>query len=155
MDGLKLWGNIAYTHARFGSNILSDATGGPALTVIGNAPPNVAPIIANAGAAYRFDPHVWPTFVPVEIGTSVRHVDQRYITPYNDVYMDEYTVFDAYMFIDFERPSWAPSVERTRLSFWARNLTNKTYADFADPGYQQQIYLGAPRSFEGAISFKF
>jgi iron complex outermembrane receptor protein len=155
VDGLKLWGNIAYTHARFGSNILSDATGGPALTVIGNAPPNVAPIIANAGAAYRFDPHVWPTFVPVEIGTSVRHVDQRYITPYNDVYMDEYTVFDAYMFIDFERPSWAPSVERTRLSFWARNLTNKTYADFADPGYQQQIYLGAPRSFEGAISFKF
>ncbi len=155
VDGLKLWGNIAYTHARFGSNILSDATGGPALTVIGNAPPNVAPIIANAGAAYRFDPRVWPTFVPVEIGTSVRHVDQRYITTYNDVYMDEYTVFDAYMFVDFERPWWAPSVERTRLSFWARNLTNKTYADFADPGYQQQIYLGAPRSFEGAISFKF
>jgi iron complex outermembrane recepter protein len=155
VDGLKLWGNIAYTHARFGSNILSDATGGPALTVIGNAPPNVAPIIANAGAAYRFEPRVWPTFVPVEIGTSVRHVDQRYITPYNDVYMDQYTVFDAYMFIDFERPWWAPSVERTRLSFWARNLTNKIYADFADPGYQQQIYLGAPRSFEGAISFKF
>jgi iron complex outermembrane receptor protein len=155
VDGLKLWGNIAYTHARFGSNILSDGTGGPALTVTGNAPPNAAPIIANAGAAYRFAPVAWPTPWPVEIGTSVRHVDQRYITPYNDVYMDQYTVFDAYMFIDFERPWWAPSVERTRLSFWARNLTNKVYADFADPGYQQQIYLGAPRSFEGAISFKF
>ena len=50
--------------------------------------------------------------MPVEIGTSVRHVDQRYITPYNDVYMDEYTVFDAYMFIDFERPWWAPSVDK-------------------------------------------
>jgi iron complex outermembrane receptor protein len=69
--------------------------------------------------------------------------------------MDEYTVFDAYMFIDFERPWWAPNVNRTRLSFWARNLTNKMYADFVDPGYNQQLYLGAPRSFEAALSFKF
>jgi iron complex outermembrane receptor protein len=98
---------------------------------------------------------MWPTPWPVEIGTSVRHVDKRYITPVNDVYMDEYTVFDAYMFIDFERPWWAPGVDRTRLSFWARNLTNKYYAAFVDPGYQGQLYLGAPRSFEGAISFKF
>jgi iron complex outermembrane receptor protein len=156
VDGLKLWGNIAFTHARFGSDILATAsTGAPALTVNGNVPPNVAPIIANAGASYRFVPLAWPTPWPIEIGTSVRHVDKRYITPFNDVYMDEYTVFDAYMFIDFERPWWAPNVNRTRLSFWARNLTNKMYADFVDPGTQQQLYLGAPRSFEAALSFKF
>jgi iron complex outermembrane recepter protein len=104
VNGLKLWGNIAFTHARFGSDILADSTGGPALMVMGNAPPNVAPIIANAGASYRFEPVSWPTPWPVETGTSARHVDKRYITSYNDVYMDEYTVFDAYMFIDFERP---------------------------------------------------
>jgi len=156
VDGLKLWGNIAYIHARFGSNILSTATpGAPVLLVNGNVPTNVPPIIANAGASYRFEPLAWPTPWPVEIGTSVRHVDKRYISPVNDVYMDEYTVFDAYMFIDFEKPWWAPGINRTRLSFWARNLTNKMYADFVDPGYQQQLYLGAPRSFEGAISFKF
>jgi iron complex outermembrane receptor protein len=155
VDGLKLWGNITFIHARFGSNILSDNAGGPALMVSGNVPVNVPPIIANAGASYRFEPLVWPTLWPVEIGTSVRHVDKRYITPYNDVYMDEYTVFDAYMFIDFERPWWAPGVNRTRLSFWARNLANKMYADFVDPGYNQQLYLGAPRSFEAALSFKF
>jgi iron complex outermembrane recepter protein len=156
VDGLKLWGNIAFTHARFGSDILATgSTGAPALTVNGNVPPNVAPIIANAGASYRFVPLAWPTPWPIEIGTSVRHVDKRYITPFNDVYMDEYTVFDAYMFIDFERPWWAPNVNRTRLSFWARNLTNKMYADFVDPGTQQQLYLGAPRSFEAALSFKF
>ena len=156
VDGLKLWGNIAFTHARFGSDVLSPGDAGtPALIVNGNVPPNVAPIIANAGASYRFMPQMWPTPWPVEIGTSVRHVDKRYITPVNDVYMDEYTVFDAYMFIDFERPWWAPGVDRTRLSFWARNLTNKYYAAFVDPGYQGQLYLGAPRSFEGALSFKF
>jgi iron complex outermembrane recepter protein len=156
VDGFKLWGNIAFTHARFGSDILTPGSAGtPALTVNGNVPPNVAPIIANAGASYRFMPQMWPTPWPVEIGTSVRHVDKRYITPVNDVYMDEYTVFDAYMFVDFERPWWAPGVDRTRLSFWARNLTNKYYAAFVDPGYQGQLYLGAPRSFEGALSFKF
>jgi iron complex outermembrane receptor protein len=156
VDGLKLWGNIAITHARFGSNILQAASPGvPALIVNGNAPPNVAPTIANAGISYRFEPQVWPTPLPVEIGTSVRHVDKRYITQINDVYMDEYTVFDAYMFIDFEKSFWAPGVDKTRLTFRARNLTNKTYADFVDPGYQQQLYLGAPRSFEAALSFKW
>jgi iron complex outermembrane recepter protein len=156
VDGLKLWGNIAIIHARFGSNILQAGSPGvPALIVNGNAPPNVAPTIANAGVSYRFEPRAWPTPLPVEIGASVRHVDKRYITQINDVYMDEYTVFDAYMFIDFEKSFWAPGVDKTRLTFRARNLTNKTYADFVDPGYQQQLYLGAPRSFEAALSFKF
>jgi iron complex outermembrane receptor protein len=158
VDGLKLWGNIAYTHARFGSDILvpgNAATGQSALTVNGNVPSNVAPIISNAGASYRFEPRMWPTPWPVEIGASVRHVGNRYINNTNDVIMDEYTVADAYMFIDFEKPRWLPSVDRTRLAFRVRNLTNKIYANFLDPGTPNQIYLGAPRSYEGAISFKF
>ena len=158
VDGLKLWGNIAFTHARFCSDILVAGSSGAsplALAVTGNTPPNVAPIIANAGASYRFEPRIWPTPWPIEIGASVRHVGSRYITTFNDVIMDEYTVYDAYMFIDFERPSWLPSVDRTRFAFRARNLTNRTYADFVDPGYEQQVYLGAPRSYEAAISFKW
>jgi iron complex outermembrane recepter protein len=159
VDALKLWGNIAYTHARFGSDILvpADAANGQSstVTVTGNAPPNVAPIIVNAGASYRFEPRTWPTPWPVEIGTSVRHVGNRYINEFNDVIMDQYTVVDAYMFIDFEKPSWLPSVDKTRLAFRVRNLTNKTYADFVDPGTANQVYLGAPRSYEVALSFKF
>jgi iron complex outermembrane recepter protein len=158
VDALKLWGNIAYTHARFGSDILVPAdlsNGQSTVTVNGNTPPNVAPIIANVGASYRFEPRIWPTPWPVEIGASVRHVGNRYISEFNDVVMDQYTVADAYMFIDFEKPSWLPSVDKTRLAFRVRNLTNKTYADFVDPGSQNQIYLGAPRSYEVALSFKF
>jgi iron complex outermembrane receptor protein len=155
VDGLKLWGNIAYTHARFGSDILLNPDTNLLETVHGNAPANVAPIIVNAGASYRFEPRIWPTPWPVEIGASVRHVGNRYITTANDVIMDAYTVADAYMFIDFEKPSWLPSVDKTRLSFRVRNLTNKTYADFVDPGTSSQVYLGAPRSYEAALSFKF
>ncbi len=155
VDGLKLWGNIAFTHVRFDSDILSDASTGSVLIVNGNEPPNVAPIIANAGASYRFEGPAWPIPWPVELGASIRHVGSRYITEYNDVIMDAYTVADAYMFIDFERPSWLPSVQKTRLAFRVRNLTNRTYADFVDPGYQGQVYLGAPRTYETALSFKW
>jgi iron complex outermembrane recepter protein len=157
VDGLKLWANIAYTHARFGSDILTENTSsGPStITVIGNTPPNVAPIIGNAGTSYRFEPRIWPTPWPVEIGASVRHVGNRYISEFNDVIMDQYTVVDTYIFIDFEKPSWLPSVDKTRLAFRVRNLTNKTYADFVDPGTPNQVYLGTPRSYEVALSFKF
>ena len=46
IDGLKLWGNAALTHARFGNF--------GAFT--GNIPPNVAPLIVNAGVALSFRP---------------------------------------------------------------------------------------------------
>jgi iron complex outermembrane receptor protein len=36
-----------------------------------------------------------------------------------------------------------------------RNLTNKLYAAWGDPGYTDQIILGAPRSYEVAASFKW
>jgi iron complex outermembrane recepter protein len=158
VDGLKLWGNIAFTRARFDSDILvpgNPGTGQSTVTVDGNAPPNVAPIISNVGASYRFEPLTWPTPWPVEIGASVRHVGDRYMTQFNDVTMDSYTVADAYMFIDFEKPSWLPGVNRTRLAFRVRNITNKVYADFTDPGTPNQVYLGAPRSYEAALSFKW
>lgn len=148
-EGLKLWGNLAFTHARF----ITDDVNGTLFT--GNTPANVAPVIANAGASYRFESPTWNIPWPVEIGASVRHVGNRYVFDDNEITMDAYTVADAYLFVDIMKPSWMPSVERTRFSFRVRNLTNKTYAAFADPGYTDQIYLGAPRSYEGAISFKF
>jgi outer membrane receptor protein involved in Fe transport len=117
----------------------------------GNTPPNVAPIIANAGASYRYVGWWWP----VEVGASVRHVGRRYLWDDNAVVMDAYTVADAFIFVDFEKPRMLPTVEKTRLAFRVRNLTNKVYAAFSDPGYPDQVYLGAPRTYEAALSFKF
>jgi hypothetical protein len=42
-----------------------------------------------------------------------------------------------------------------RLIFRVKNLTNKLYASWGDPGYTDQIILGAPRSYEVAASFKW
>ena len=60
----------------------------------------------------------------------MRHVASRYIFDDNEVTMDSYTVADAYMFVDFIKPSLLPSVERTRLTLRVRNLTDKIYAVF-------------------------
>jgi iron complex outermembrane receptor protein len=36
-----------------------------------------------------------------------------------------------------------------------RTLTDRKYAVWGDPGYPDQIMLGAPRSYEVAAHFKF
>jgi methyl-accepting chemotaxis protein len=47
------------------------------------------------------------------------------------------------------------AVDQTRITFRVRNLTNKLYAAWGDPGYPDQVILGAPRSYEVAASFKW
>jgi len=145
IEGWKFWGNLAFTHARY---VNFDFDGG---SFSGNTPPNVAPVIANAGASYRYERWWWP----LEIGASVRHVGNRYLWDDNAVVMDAYTVADAYLFVDIEKSLMLPNVDKARLAFRVRNLTNKAYAAFSDPGYPDQVYIGAPRSYEVALSFKF
>ncbi len=149
IEGWKLWGNVVLTHARFVSDIVNGTV------VNGNTPPNVAPIIANAGASYRFEKQSWWHWLPIELGASVRHVGSRFIFDDNQILMNDYTTADAFLFVDLDKPSLLPTIEKTRLSFRVRNLTDKVYAAFVDPGLPDQVILGARRTFEGAISFKW
>jgi iron complex outermembrane receptor protein len=143
LEGWKFWGNVAITEARY---LNFDLDG------FGSTPSNVAPIIVNAGASYRFEHWRWP----VEIGASVRHVGNRYLYDDDATTMDAYTTADAYAFVDFPGKDlgW-PDVKTMRLSFRVRNLTNAVYAAFSDPGYPDQVYLGDPRTFELAMSAKW
>jgi len=145
IEGWKLWGNLALLHTRFTD---FDVDG---CHCTGNTPPNVAPIVANVGASYRYEGWRWP----VEIGGSVRHVGARFLQDNNDITMDAYTVADAFLFVDIEKSLMLPTVDKTRLAFRVRNLTNKIYAAFSDPGYPDQVYLGAPRTYEVSLAFKF
>src|SRR5262245_35317687 len=81
IDGWKLWGNVAYTHARY---VNFDFVGG---SFTGNTPPNVAPIIANSGISYRFRTPWWWS---VEVGGSVRYVGNRFLFDDNQITMDAY-----------------------------------------------------------------
>lgn len=131
----NLWGNVAYTDAKYADY---NFAGG---SFSGNRPPNMAPIVANAGASYRFN-----SPMPVEIGASVRHVGERFHSDANTVRLLAYTVGDAFASMD---------IGKTKLSFRVRNLTDKKYAIWSDPFYPDQILLGAPRSYEIAALIKF
>ncbi|MBR0817088.1 TonB-dependent receptor [Bradyrhizobium liaoningense] len=146
--GLKLWGNVAFVQSRFIDFTYVDGNG-DFQSYSGKTPPNVPNFIANAGASYRFD-----TKLPVEIGGLVRHVGDRFNFQDNLVTMNAYTIFDAYAFVDIPK-AYFPGVDQTRISFRVKNLTNKLYAAWGDPGYPDQIILGAPRSYEVAASFKW
>ena len=153
IEGLKLWGNVAWTRARYENfNSVVDPVTGVVESWTGNTPSNVAPIIINAGASYRFDHWQWP----VEIGGSVRHVGNRYLYDDDATIMDAYTTADIYAFVDIPgKDLGRPEINRIRLSFRVRNLTNAVYAAFSDPGYPDQVYLGDPRTYEIAASAKW
>ncbi|MBX9825509.1 MAG: TonB-dependent receptor [Xanthobacteraceae bacterium] len=142
-DQLKIWGNVAWTRAKFED--FSPAN----FDFNGKTPPNVPRFIANGGASYRFK-----TAWPVEVGASVRHVSDRYVWYDNAVTMLGYTTADAFVFVDIPK-SYFMMVDQTRLAFRVRNITDKIYAILADPGYPDQVLLGAPRSYEVSAAFKF
>jgi iron complex outermembrane receptor protein len=148
IEGLRLWGNVALVQSHFVDFSFID-NAGVFQSYSGMTPPNTPNFVANAGGSYRF-----ATAWPVEIGASMRHVGDRFNFQDNLVTMNNYTTFDAYAFVDIPKTVFN-GVDRTRLSFRVKNLTNRIYASWGDPGYTDQILLGAPRSYEVAASFKW
>jgi iron complex outermembrane receptor protein len=142
IENLKLWGNVAFTQSQFGDFGAST----------GNTVPNVAPVIINTGASYRFESWRWP----VEIGSSLRHVGQRFVSQDNLTVMLPYTTADLYAFVDIPgRDLWWQGLEKMRVGFRVRNLTNALYAQYADPGLPDSVLLGAPRTFELSASARW
>jgi iron complex outermembrane recepter protein len=143
----KLWANVAYVNAKY-SNFTDVDTGE---SFDGNTPPNVPHIVANAGVSYTF-----ATRWPLELGASVRYVGSRFLTDNNAVTMLGYTLADAYAFVDLDKTALPiAGADRTRVAFRVRNLFDKRYAAWSDPGYPDQVLLGAPRSYEVSASFRF
>ncbi len=143
----KLWGNVAYVRARYADY---DLAGGGSFS--GNTPPNIPAIIVNGGGSYRFlNPGWWP----VELGFSVRHVGDRWSTDANTVKLNAYTTADLFAFVDLPKVPMFATATSTRLALRIRNVTDRRYAAWSDPFYPDQIFLGAPRTYEVEASFKF
>jgi iron complex outermembrane receptor protein len=142
VENLKLWGNVAFTQSEYGDFDV----------FTGNTPSNVAPVIINAGASWRFNEWRWP----VEIGGSIRHVGQRFLFEDDLTAMLPYTTADLFAFVDIPgRDLPWQGLEKMRVSFRVRNVTNALYAQFSDPGLPDQVILGAPRTFELGASAKW
>ena len=142
VDHVKIWGNVALTDSKYGNFDVWT----------GNTPSDVAPVIINAGASYRFDDWRWP----VEIGGSLRHVGARYVYDDDLTVMLPYTTGDLFAFVDIPgRDLPWQGLDKMRVMFRVRNLTNALYAQFSDSGLPNQVILGAPRTFELSASAKW
>jgi iron complex outermembrane receptor protein len=144
IDDLNLWANVAYTQARYVNFDFEGFTG--------NTPSNVAPVIVNAGASYRFSKWRWP----VEFGGSVRYVGNRYLFEDDATTMLAYATADLYAFVDIPgRDLPWQGLDTMRVKFRVRNVTNTVYAAWSDPGYPDQVLLGAPRTYELSASARW
>jgi iron complex outermembrane recepter protein len=93
---------------------------------------------------------------PVEFGGSVRYVGSRFVFEDDATTMNAFTTADVYASVDIPgRDFGRPEINNMRLMFRVRNLANRIYAAFSDPGYPDQIYLGEPRTYEVAAHFKW
>jgi iron complex outermembrane recepter protein len=146
IENVKVWANAAVTQSRYENFFVNE------MDVSGNTPSNVAPLIINAGASYRFNNWRWP----VEFGGSVRYVGNRYLFEDDLTTMDAYTTADLYAFVDIPKRDlpWQ-GVDSMRVRFRVRNITNAVYAQWSDPGLPDQVLLGAPRTFELSASAKW
>jgi iron complex outermembrane receptor protein len=146
IEPVKLWANLAVTQSHF-ENFFIDG-----LDVSGNTPPDVAPLVINAGASYRFNDWRWP----VEIGGSVRHVGNRFLSQDDATTMDAYTTADLYAVVDIPKRDlpWQ-GLDSMRVRFRVRNITNVVYAAWSDSGLPDTVLLGASRTFELSASAKW
>jgi iron complex outermembrane receptor protein len=86
----------------------------------------------------------------------VRHVARRFLFEDDATTMEAYTTGDVYAFVDIPgRDTPWQGLDKMRIMFRVRNVAGRVYAAWSDPGYPDQVYLGAPRTYELSASAKW
>jgi len=131
---LTIDANGALLKARY-----DDLTGAGGVDLSGNRPNNVPQRLANLTLFYNFDR------LPLTASGTVRHVGSICTSTTNDVRVDGYTVVDAAL--SYRLPTVTVTIR-------GRNLAGSFYAYWS--GYSAtQVYVGAPRSVDIALSTRF
>lgn len=105
----------------------------------GNRPINVPEKVANASLSYQF------SNLPITVSGFAKHASGFYTDTANTYFVKGYTTYDA---------SLAYDLKNVTFTLWGRNLTDEFYGEYS--GYSsKQIYIGAPRSVELGVTFKF
>lgn len=125
---LTLSGNLAWVDAKFDSLIEAGN-----VSRAGNTPPNVPGAVANLWVDYKVPG--WP----LRIGGGVNRTGHAYANNANTVRMNGFTTATAYA-------TW--SLQKGEITFRVRNLTDQLYAYWSGANSNNQVMIGAPRSFE-------
>jgi iron complex outermembrane recepter protein len=107
----------------------------------GNRPPNVPNFVLDLQSSIRLGDRR-----PVELGAAYHHIGDRFNGLDNSVRMLGYERVDAFA-------AW--TVDHYRITGRIRNLLDAEYANWGSANYTRQISLGAPRSAEIGLSFRF
>lgn len=137
VKALNLSGGVSYTDARYDE--LSELVAGVRADRRGNRPINVPATTLNAAARYTIADRV-------TVAAFVLHAGDFYTDTANTIRVAGHSVFDASV-------SLAVTSHAT-LTLRGRNLCNAFYGEYS--GYPTtNVYIGAPRSFEAALSGRF
>lgn len=132
---LSLGASLGYTDAKYDELV---EAGGAVRT--GNRPINTPTTTASANAAYAIPG------TRITLSGFANYVSGFYTDTANTIRVEGRTTFDAAV-------SWQVAAA-SLLTFRARNLTDKFYAEYS--GYPTtNVYIGAPRSFELALATHF
>lgn len=127
--------NLAYTDAQYDDFI--ENVSGKAVSRVGNTPGNVPKVVSNLWLT-------WDVSAKLQVGLDARYVAKRFGNTANTIWDPAYTLLGASVQYQF--------TPQTRLTFRAKNLTDKVYAASVGTG---SFYLGAPRSFDLTLQHAF
>lgn len=140
---LSLWGNVAFTHARYLD--LNTAGEGGNVQLKGNRPVFTPDWTGFLGAQYTL-PVGASRRQQLQLGIYGKFIGQQYFTVENTLGQDAYSLLNAnigYSFQGYE------------LILWGQNLADKRYADYAyDFGFAA-VHLGRPATYGVTLRKRF
>jgi iron complex outermembrane receptor protein len=137
-DQLTVSGGASYSDARY--DRLSELIGTTRIDRSGNRPINTPSTTVNGSALYTFKAF------PLTLGAFVRHASGFYTDTANTYFVRGHTTVDASIGYRI--------TPQASLTIRGRNLTNAFYGEYS--GYPTtNVYIGAPRSAEVALSTHF
>src|SRR5690606_23166975 len=138
---LSLWGNAAFTHARYLDLNTAGEDGNVQLK--GNRPAFTPDWTGFLGAQY-----VLPigTSQQLQFGMYGKFVGQQYFNVQNTLGQETYSLLNAHIGYSFQG---------YELTLWGQNLTDKHYADYAyDFGFAA-VHLGRPATYGITLRKRF
>ena len=132
----RVGGNIAALDATY--DVFNVKSGATTLSYAGNRPSNVPEIVANVWTTYRFPCNV-------ELGSSLRYVDQVQANNANTLKLPSYATLDLFATYYYKRAEFTVRV---------RNALDEQYALWS-VGDGVQALLGEPLSVEGSVRLRF
>jgi len=143
LKGLQIDWNASYSHARYASLLLYDATVGAVVNFKGDKPINTPPLSSMLATQYTYDLVANKQKLAIFVRGEYRYLGEYYFDFINGLSQPAYSLFNAKAGI---------SNGRVELNFWARNITDRKYVAYGSFG---SFLLGSPRTYGTTFIAKF